>query len=177
MSEKKLEVVGVPILTGGKKLLKHFYSIDVPLKRYFILDNSCGTDETVDEAIEEIWENKPDHIDEVRVLSMHMNTGFPPGVNMIIKQNIDCPYWIISNYDLTLPPGEWQKILDNVDTFEYGATFGSGDDEYALFMLTASVIAKAGFFDENFYPVYFDDNDYRWRTKQIKTELTAFPVA
>ena len=45
-----------------------------------------------------------------------------------------------------------------------------------MFQLTPAVIEKVGFFDENFYPAYFDDNDYRWRTKTAKADLDKYPV-
>ena len=41
---KKLDLIAVPILVDGDKLIRHFETIDVPLKRYFILDNSMGKD-------------------------------------------------------------------------------------------------------------------------------------
>jgi GT2 family glycosyltransferase len=95
-----LEIVAVPILANGEKLLRHFRSIDAPLKRYFIVDNSCGSDESVTNAIDEIWDTKPDHIDEVQVMTNTQNMGFAMSVNDIVRHNLDCKYWIVSNYDL-----------------------------------------------------------------------------
>ena len=43
-------------------------------------------------------------------------------------------------------------------------------------MLTNAVIEQAGMFDENFYPVYFDDNDYRYRTRLLGCPLVHLPV-
>ena len=175
-SDQKLEIIAVPILASGGKLLRHFKSIDVPLKTYFIVDNSCGSDDTVTDAIDEIWLTKPDHIDEIQVLTCTQNLGFAGSVNTIIRQNIDKPYWIISNFDLYLEPGEWHKISDKVSDFKYGANFGAGPDQYGLFMLTALAVKSIGLFDENFYPAYFDDNDYRYRSKLAGCTLDPMPV-
>ena len=171
-----LEIVAVPILANGEKLLRHFRSIDAPLKRYFIVDNSCGTDESVTNAIDEIWDTKPDHIDEVQVMTNTQNMGFAMSVNDIVRHNFDCKYWIVSNYDLYLEPGEWQRILDHADQFEYGANFGSGIDLFGLFLWTNAVVKNVGLMDENFYPAYFDDNDYRYRCQLKGCLMDHFPV-
>jgi len=37
--------------------------------------------------------------------------------------------------------------------------------DFSCFMLCKKAIARIGFFDENFYPAYFEDNDYHYRIK------------
>ena len=130
-----LEIVAVPILANGEKLLRHFRSIDAPLKRYFIVDNSCGTDESVTNAIDEIWDTKPDHIDEVLVMTNTQNMGFAMSVNDIVRHNFDCKYWIVSNYDL-YRSREWQRILDHAISLSTGLT------------LVAALIYSASSFDQ-----------------------------
>ena len=51
----------VPILVGGHKLVEHFKTI-MPLKRYYIVDNSMERDSSVEKAIDRIIEEKPEHI-------------------------------------------------------------------------------------------------------------------
>ena len=110
------------------------------------------------------------------MLTSTQNRGFAGSVNEAIRQNISRPYWIISNFDLYAEPGEWSRILESLGTFEYGANYGSGPDEYGLFMLTPAAVKNIGLFDENFYPAYFDDNDYRYRAKLARCPLFSFPV-
>ena len=50
---KCLDLIAVPVMVQGEKLLRHIKTIDVPLKRYYILDNSEGKDPSVDNAIDE----------------------------------------------------------------------------------------------------------------------------
>ena len=96
---ERLDFIGVPILVQGEKLLRHIKSIDVPLKRYYILDNSEGKDESVSEAIDQICENKPDNIQEVVIVENSQNAGYPGAVNQMIRDNTDCSHWIVTGFD------------------------------------------------------------------------------
>lgn len=44
---------------------------------------------------------------------------------------------------------------------------------YSFFMVNSSIKDKVGYFDENFFPAYFEDNDYVYRIKLLgfKTKL------
>jgi len=37
--------------------------------------------------------------------------------------------------------------------------------DFSCFMITKKTIEKVGYFDENFWPAYFEDNDYHYRIK------------
>ena len=91
----KLECIGVPVLVGGDKLVQHFKTIDVPLKRYYIVDNSMGLDLSVEVAIDVIFDEKPEHIQEIVVVQNNQNAGYPGSVNQIIRDNTDCKHWIV----------------------------------------------------------------------------------
>lgn len=173
----KLPIIAVPILVDGAKLLRHFKTVDVPLRRYFILDNSMDKDPSVNEAIKEILDTKPDHIDEIAVCSVYQNTGFPGAVNLTIRQNTDCDYWVISGFDWWPAPGEWQKVLDHIGQLPFGATLGLGNDEMCGMVLTSTLLQRVGYFDENFFPGYFEDNDYRYRLKLTNTKIGSIPLA
>jgi GT2 family glycosyltransferase len=175
-SSGALEIIAVPILASGEKLLQHFRSIDVPVKRYFIIDNSCGSDASVTDAIDEIWDTKPDHIGEIQVLTNCQNQGYAGSVNQVFHQNMDCKYWLVTNFDMYLEPGEWDRVLFNIETFEHGATLGTGNDEFIGTVFTHKLIGKVGYLDENFYPAYYDDNDYRYRCKLAGVKMANFPT-
>ena len=173
---KKLDLIAVPILVDGDKLIRHFETIDVPLRRYFILDNSMGKDPSVEEAIKHIINQKPAHIDTVVVCSLAQNVGFPGAVNLIIRQNTDCNHWIITGFDWWVASGEWQKVLSKADLLPFGATLGTGNDEMCGLILTPTLLDRVGYFDENFFPGYFEDNDYRYRLKLTNTKITSIPL-
>jgi hypothetical protein len=172
----KLDLIAVPVMVDGDKLLRHFKTIDVPLHRYFILDNSMGKDTSVDEAIRQITHWKPDYIDQVVVCSVAQNTGFPGAVNWIIRQNTDCKHWIINGFDWWPTPGEWQKVVNQITSIPFGATLGTGNDEMCGIVFTPLLLDRVGYFDENFFPGYFEDNDYRYRIKLTNTKITSIPL-
>ena len=174
---ESLDVIAVPILVGGENLVRHFQTIDVPLKRYFILDNSMGEDESTKEAFRYIHDNMPDHIEELVICSTYQNTGFPGAVNWIIKQNTDCNHWIISGFDWWPKPGEWEKVLNKKHLLPFGAFLGTGNDQFCGMLLTPDLLKRVGYFDENFHPGYFEDNDYRYRLKITNTRMESLPLA
>jgi len=173
----RLECIGVPVLVGGQLLFEHFQTIDVPLKRYYILDNSMGRDNEVEDAIDAICDYKPDHIQEVVVVQNNLNAGFAGSVNQIIRDNTDCKHWISCGYDWHPEPGEWQKLLDKVSTCPFGA-FLSDDpiDFFCAVLWTPQLLARVGYLDENFFPGYFEDNDYRHRIIQSDTSVDTIPL-
>lgn len=173
---KKLDLIAVPILVNGEKLIRHFETIDVPLKRYFILDNSMGKDPSVGKAIKDIINRKPDHIDEIIVCSLPQNVGFSGAINLIIRQNTDCNHWIVTGFDWWVKPGEWQKLLKRIDIIPFGATLALGNDQMCGIVFTPTLLKRVGYFDENFFPGYFEDNDYRYRIKLTNTKITSIPL-
>jgi GT2 family glycosyltransferase len=172
-----LENICTAVLRDGDKLYKHFKSIDHDVKRYFIIDNSCGQDISVTETLEQIKKEKPKHIREVVVLKSTQNTGYPGAVNLAIKQNVDCSYWLFTGFDWYAAPGEYKKLSEHISKFKYGATLGEGNDEMCGILLKAAAIASIGLMDENFYPGYFEDNDYRYRQKLSGCLLDSFPLS
>lgn len=171
-----LELVAVPILVQGEKLLKHVASIDVPVKRYYVLDNSEGRDPTVADAIDELYQNPPANIEEISVVENYLNAGYPGSVNQIIRDNTDCEQWIVSCFDWWAAPGEYQKILDYTGDLSNGAFFGQGGDAMCTFMFTPNLIDKVGMVDENFFPGYFEDNDYRRRIDLSGLKVASIPL-
>ena len=173
----RLECIGVPILVGGPKLVDHFKTIDVPLKRYYILDNSMERDSSVEYAIDRICEEKPDHIQEVVVVQNNQNAGYPGSVNQIIRDNTDCKHWIVTGYDWHVVPGEWKRLLDKMNELPDGAFLGSTPaDCMCGFVWTPNLLRKVGYLDENFFPGYYEDNDYRHRILQSDATVANVPL-
>jgi GT2 family glycosyltransferase len=171
-----LENICTAVLRDGNKLYDHFKSIDCDVKRYFIIDNSCGQDPSVLEAIDLIQQNKPKYIKEVIVLKSTQNTGYSGALNTAIRQNVDCDYWLFTGFDWYPEPGSYGSIAVLASDFQHGATLGTGDDEMCGILLKPSIITKVGLMDENFYPGYFEDNDYRYRQRLSGTFLEYFPL-
>ena len=154
--------------------MRHFKTIDVPVKRYYILDNSMGTDPTVDEAIDLICDSKPDHIEEIVVVSNNQNSGYPGAVNQIIRDNTDCNHWIVTGFDWWVAKGQYQKLLTT--NFKDGVFLGVGIDDMCGFIFTPSLIEKVGLLDENFFPGYYEDNDYKRCIQLANADVAHCPL-
>ena len=170
----RLDLIAVPVMVQGEKLVRHFKSIDVPVKRYYVLDNSMSVDPSVDEAIDLICDSKPDHIEEIVVVSNNQNSGYPGAVNQIIRDNTDCNHWVVTGFDWWVAKGQYQKLLTT--DFKEGVFLGVGIDDMCGFVFTPSLIKKVGLLDENFFPGYFEDNDYKRRIKLAGADVVHCPL-
>lgn len=171
---KCLDLIAVPVMVQGEKLLRHIKTIDVPLKRYYILDNSEGKDPSVDNAIDEICANHPENIDEIVIVSNNQNAGYPGAVNQIIRDNTDCDHWIVTGFDWWVDKDQYKNLLDK--DFKEGVFLGEGIDDMCGFIFTPSLIEKVGLLDENFFPGYFEDNDYKRRIKLANADIVHLPL-
>jgi hypothetical protein len=63
------------------------------------------------------------------------------------------------------------------DLGKLGMAYGPAIDHYA-FVVTRSAVEIAGLMDENFYPAYFEDVDWRWRVNLAGFDelITNLPV-
>ncbi len=172
-----IEMIGTMVLNGADDLWKHFSSIDHPLKRYVIVDNSMGKYPAVRGTIEQIKQDKPEHIDEVVILQNNLNVGFSGSVNQIVRQNTDCPYWCIFSVDWHPCPGELAKLAKRFtqpfNQFLCDETMSG----YSAMVFKAQLVQRVGLMDENFFPAYFEDNDHRYRMELNGLSWDYFPLA
>lgn len=69
---------------------------------------------------------------------------------------------VISNDDVVLSRGAFEELCEMLYAGKYDFVNGLG---WALFGQTAACTEKAGYYDENFYPAYYEDCDYDIRLK------------
>jgi len=96
-------------------------------------------------------------------------------VNQIIRDNTDCDYWIVTGFDWWVTKGQYKKLLNK--NFKEGAFLGQGIDDMCGFIFTSSLIEKVGLLDENFFPGYFEDNDYKRRILLANADVIHYPLA
>lgn len=98
------------------------------------------------------------------------------GLRIAMKRNIGNV--LIVNDDITFEPGTISKMMNSMYTQPFvsalnkrdftPATTESYDDEpdFSCFMVHPKQFTnRLGFFDENFYPAYFEDNDMGYRMR------------
>lgn len=147
----------IPVL--GFATLKRFdlaerllRSIDYPVEHLVIVDNS-GTCS---------WNPiKPDFVVNMWVIRVPFGLGLVGAWNLIVKSTPYAPYWVLVNDDAWFEPNEMKKIPLEVD--KEAMNFLNITPQWSGVVLGEGMVDKVGLYDENFYPLYFDDNDYERR--------------
>mmetsp|Transcript_91671 Transcript_91671/g.200970 ORF Transcript_91671/g.200970 Transcript_91671/m.200970 type:complete len:587 (-) Transcript_91671:372-2132(-) len=164
----------------GYYSLRLLRSIDFPVERIVVVLN-------VVETTPPAWVHvaKELHPEALRIVTPGSNLGCAGGWNSVIEETPWAAYWFIINNDLAFIPGVLEIIANcvaddfvagNRSTTEDGETdniymrsFGliGGKANLPAFTLTRQAVAEVGLFDENFWPVYGEDEDYFNRMKII----------
>ena len=116
---------------------------------------------------------------ELLILRFPTNLGCSVGVNNPLFTHPTSPYWLIANYDIAYPP----KILTNMglsvqNTLQYmpelavqtfGYIYGRGqlENPWSNFVMTSCAVARVGVWDEDIYPAYYEDDDFRDRIRYV----------
>jgi GT2 family glycosyltransferase len=153
----------VPVLNRYDLLQRMVESIDYPLD-LLIIDNG--------DALENL--EYPNFVN-LRVLSMPTNQGVAGSWNLGIKLLPFEPVWFFGSADTVYHPGSLKKLAESKpdritlnNQFPYWQTFAIGEE----------VIRRIGLFDENLFPIYFEDNDFMRRAEQagIAMDYIVCPV-
>jgi len=153
-----------------------------------------GSDDYTYEYFEELAQVK-----DIIAIHFRENLGCSASWNYGIRKAIkkyDSKYFFIPNNDILLHPNTIDiliKTLGSPRSILTSATDVSGKvthaqrvlkmkppaksrlteaPEFSCFMMTKEAIDKIGYFDERFYPAYFEDNDYHYRIKQAGYKAT-----
>ena len=152
--DKVIPVLSIPVLNRYDLLDQNLETIDYPIKEILILNNG-----------KEPYEPKRKDLN-VRVLNLPSNLGMSGSWNLTIKLYPHEQYWMFSSADTQWIPGSLQKLSESsgkdkvVMTTEGWSCFSIGED----------IVREVGLFDEFFYPIYFEDNDYYERVMRSKVK-------
>lgn len=136
----------VPVLNNFKGFTELMESVDVPVLP-IVIDN---------------W-NK----------NIGVSCGWNEGIRRAIKREIDV--LLISNDDVVLMPGAIDNIIDSLPDYDLVSaaqikdrrpTTGliEGPADFSFFAIRPmEFVKKFGWFDQNFSPAYFEDNDMHYR--------------
>jgi hypothetical protein len=103
---------------------------------------------------------------------LYYNPGSSRGFNFCLRtiERLDKAWGLALNYDIAFFPGILKRISRAVEYhLKHDKKFGIGftslccDGFYSAIVLTKRLIPEVGYFDENFYPAYFEDDDYSVR--------------
>ena len=141
----------IPILNRYDLLEKSIESIDFPIKEILILDNGDGIDRELSSSF----------VQKIRVLRLPSNLGLSASWNLGFKLYPHEKFWIISSADTVFNSGNLEKLY----SMSSEEKFILSSVGYGLFSIGEDFIRTVGLFDEYFYPIYFEDNDYEDRIK------------
>lgn len=151
-----IPVLGFATLTRFDMAQRLIDSIDYPVQHLVIVDNS-GTkafQPTLSKHVENLW-----------LIQVPHGLGANGAWNLIIKSTPHAPYWVIPNDDAYFEPGALQKIAEQVDTEAFN--FLDITPKWSCVVPGEGAVMKAGLWDEAFHPIYFDDDEYEWRMKEL----------
>lgn len=97
---------------------------------------------------------------DIELIEPGRNVGVSGAWNLLAETAVDRgEYLVISNDDIQLAADSLDKLLDSDAPMS-----GNG---FALFVLKPDVFQAVGAFDENFWPAYYEDNDYARRMQVV----------
>jgi len=151
-----IPVLGFATLSRFDMAQRLLNSIDYPVEHLVIIDNS-GKKEFKPEVNE--------HVKNLWLIQVPHGLGANGAWNLIVKSTPHAPYWVIPNDDSWFAPGALQKIAEGVDTDAFN--FVDVIPHWSCVVPGEGAVMKAGLWDEAFHPIYFDDDDYEWRMKEL----------
>lgn len=160
-----IPVLGITVSAVNINIFKSLIqSINYSIENVSLLCNNSDFDYFLN--IKSLCTNK--YVKKFTISYCPYNLGCAGGWNYHIKNNSTADYWILSNDDIIYGEND----LKNFDESSriYDITFNkfnkSSGGKYSFFSLSKNCVEKVGIFDENIYPVYFEDDDYDARIKK-----------
>lgn len=157
-----IPVLGFAVYSQFDKADKLLASIDYPVEHLVIVDNSGA----------KAWTPKqPEQVKNLWLLRIPFGLGLVGAWNLVIKSTPYASYWVLVNDDAWFEAGALEKIANEVDSD--AINFVDIIPRWSCVVFGEGAIAKAGLYDERFYPLYFDDNDLQRRIDNagVKTHL------
>jgi GT2 family glycosyltransferase len=142
-----IPVLAIPVLNRYDLLDDNLDTIDYPIKEILIINNG-----------REIYEPRRKDLN-VRVLNLPSNLGMSASWNLTIKLYPHEKYWMFSSADTHWIPGSLEKLHNESNSDKLVLT----TEAWSAFTLGENIVKEVGLFDEYFYPIYFEDNDYHER--------------
>ena len=144
-----IPVLGLPLLNRADLAADMLDSVTVEVGETLVILNG-----EADQARQRLadW--------DVTFVEPGCNLGVAASWNHIIRARPAAPWWLIVNADITFGSDDLERLCEAMDDpdprlvclFQFGA-----------FAINQAAVDAVGWFDENFHPIYFEDNDYRRR--------------
>lgn len=149
----------VPVLNRYDLLQRMLDTIDIKIAHLVLIDNGDNLDKM----------RFPDLVQDVHYIPLPGNLGVAGSWNLGIKVLPHHDRWFFGSNDIMLTPGDLAELAD-AKTDEL--TITDSRPHFQLFAVGEEVVREVGLFDENYYPAYFEDDDYLLRTRKHNFNIT-----
>jgi len=139
-------------------------SLDYPIDTLLVINN--GTDAGIAQVLEQIQIDKLPTVENLIIHEPGYNMGVSASWNYALKVYMtpSIPYALFIGSDIQLAPGDLAKmdafIREHPDYAFIGSNWG-----HSFFGMTPAGVQGVGYYDENFYPGYHEDEDFMCRLK------------
>lgn len=156
-----IPVIGFATITRFDLAERLIKSINYPVEHLVVINNSG----------KQTWRpEQPKTVQNLWHIEVPYGLGLVGAWNLVIKSTPYAPYWVLVNDDAWFSPDALETIEREVDT--EALNFAHVDQTpWAAPIFGEGCIRRAGLYDEAFYPVYFDDNDYERRIRNAGVEV------
>jgi len=160
-----IPVLIIPAVSRFDLLERLLASLDEPVGRLVIVDNSCNGATVSD--------SRAEYIRPITGL------GYPGGINAGILQTPEAPWWFFASVDIMFGPGDLAAIVAEMTDVDWPQLV-TGDRHdtrllrFAYGALNAECVDAVGLMDDGFYPIYFDDDDYERRCRLGDVEWVTY---
>lgn len=154
-----IPVLGFAVVSQFAKADRLLASIDYPIEHLVIVDNSG----------KQTWQPaKPQTVKHLWLIQVPFGLGLVGAWNLIVKSTPYAPYWVLVNDDAWFEQGALAVIAEEADPNTLG--FPTVNPLWSCIVLGERVVDEVGLYDERFYPLYFDDNDFERRIDAVGVE-------
>ena len=157
VAAKVIPVLGFATLSKFDMAQRLIDSIDYPVEHLVIIDNSGKRE------FEPLV--NPFLVKNTWTIQVPHGLGANGAWNLIIKSTPFAPYWVLPNDDAWFEPGALKTIAEQVRTDAFN--FVNVRPAWSCVVPSEGSVRKAGLWDEAFHPIYFDDDDYEWRMREL----------
>lgn len=151
---------GVPTLTRYDLLGRLLASVEAGTVRpesYYLIDNGDLAAQKVEEGSLVLPAN-------MSIDRPGMNLGVAASWNKILRRaEVLGLTAIISGDDIVVRPDTLERLVNAAEASTGLFFYANGASSWAFFLQKPELAEKIGYYDENFWPAYFEDNDYHRR--------------
>lgn len=185
LNKNRLAII-CPVLNCWKYTEGMLNSIRSSTPYIIIMIDNGSTDQTRSKLLKREEKKELIYINNTR------NEGVAKSWNQGIekaKNTYECNHFIVVNNDIVLKKCTIDRMIEDLEREDLGMVTAwnvNGEidtpdklvkyeipilqkfteaPDFSCFMIKESTINKVGYFDENFWPAYFEDNDYHYRMK------------